>query len=366
MWSCLPPKLLTKLFGYIDSKAQLAECRAVCKNWYYQADATLLGQHIILDNVDDVLKLYKFLNGDPARGSLAKHLTLLRPFFHGILLSQLVYLVFTPTLEKLEGRLEGCGSDVLLEINTKALNDASDFDKLTVLPMPQDFMLMYFNTLVKFKQSLQSMALHLTELHHILEQQYIVEHLAGFEALVVLDLKIKINDATDVEQVLQHFSHLEQLVIELNADCTFIMSEKQLSVWTASSVTVVESFKILQLRGCFFGDVFEYLCYKYPKVKTIKLNISEYATPSLLLPAYNMTKEQITIQSKRISKRLIDIISCAGLDITSHLSETDSMKLEDLALLLNRIGGTRHLKYDAEWKLITCVNLNEESAQTLG
>ncbi|KAK4509317.1 uncharacterized protein ATC70_007668 [Mucor velutinosus] len=346
MWSRLPQELLIKVFGYIDLKSQLAECRLVCKCWYSQADATLLGQHIVLENDGDVLQLCKFLNGDPARGGLFKHLMLLGAHFHVYLMSQLVHLVFTSTLEKFEGRLEGCGSHVLLEINSNAFSDTSGFDRLTILPTPQEFTLMYFITLLKFKRSLQSMALYLTDLNHRLEQQYIMKHLPDFKALVVLDLKIKINN----------------LEIELDTECAFIMSEKRLLEWTTSSIVVAESLNILEVRGCSFGDVFEYLCYKYPNVHTIKLDISEYTTPSLLFPAYNMTEEQITIQSTRISKQLINKFSRAGIHLALPLPETDSMKLERLALVLYHIDGTQQLKYDAKQKLIICVGLAEESA----
>ncbi|KAF1806995.1 hypothetical protein V8B55DRAFT_1320527 [Mucor lusitanicus] len=355
MWSCLPQELLVKIFGNIDSKPQLAECRLVCRFWHSQVDAILLAEHIILDSDHDVLQLYKFLNGNPARGSLVKHLTLRGSHYNEYLLSQLVHVVFSPTLEKFEGQLEGCGSDILLEINCKALDDTSGFDRLTVLPSPQEFTLMYFNTLLKFKQSLQSMALYLSDLDHSLEQQYIMTHVPGFAAVVVLDLKIKINDVTDVEEVLQHFDRLEQLTIELDTECAFIMSEKRLQEWTASSVTVVDSLDTLEVKGCFFGDVFEYLCYKYANVNSIKLDISEYLTPSLLIPAYNtMSREQITIQSKRISQQVISKISRAGI----HLPETGPIQLECLALLQN---DTAHLKYDEERKLITCIiSLTEE------
>ncbi|GAN08008.1 hypothetical protein MAM1_0185c07513 [Mucor ambiguus] len=346
MWNDLPQELLDKAFGYIDSKAQLAECRLVCKRWCYQADAILLGQHIILNNDGDVLQLYKFLNGNTTRGSLVRHLTLLGPCLHDYLLGQLVHLVFTPTMEKLEGRFEGHGSDILFEINSNALDDASGFDRLTVLPTPQEFTLMYFNTLAKFKRSLQSMALHFTDLNHSLEEQYIGEHLLGFEALRMLDLKIKINNVTDVEQILQHFNHLEQLEITLDTECTFIMSEKRLLEWTTSSVTVVKSLGILKIRGCFFGDVFEPL-----------LQISQRK--------HHQTRHnRITIQSKRISKLLVNKFSHAGIDLTSHLPETDYITLARLALVLCSIDGTQHLQYDANRKLMMYVNAEQESTYT--
>ncbi|EPB88130.1 hypothetical protein HMPREF1544_05074 [Mucor circinelloides 1006PhL] len=352
MWSHLPQELQIKIFGLIDSIAQLAECRLVCKCWYHQADSTLLGQHIILENDKDIIQLYTFLNGDPVRGSLVKNVTLLGPHFHDYLLGELVCLIFTPTLEKFKGRLEGCGSNILFEINLNALTDVSNFDRLTILPTPQKFTFMYFNTLVKFKESLQSMALYLNDLHQDLEQQrYIMERLQGFKALVMLDLKIKINNVTDAEQILQHFTRLEWLRLEIYTECAFIMSEKRTQEWTTNSVAVVESLKSLEVKGCIFGDVFEYLCYKYASIHTIKLDYSEHMRGLLF-----------TTDFERIVNRLMEMASRAEIDATFYLP--DYVGTERLTPLLNRIGGTKHLTYDAKRKLIiwtTDNNPKEES-----
>ncbi|CEP13507.1 hypothetical protein [Parasitella parasitica] len=282
MWKDLPQKVAIKIFRYVNTSANVGQCRLVCQNWQRPADRVMLEKQIILKDDKDVMRLYKILCGVPARGGLIKHLRL-ETQSQNYLLCELLYLAFTPAMERLEGELLGYGSDILYEINFKASGlPSSSFTGLVAIPKPQMFSIMYLNTLVKFKKSLRRMDIDLTN-QGILEQKYIMDQLGGFEALTKLELKMNISDLTEVDKVLMHFNDLEELSIELRSDCYFVMSEGRARIWAANTVKTVKSLKTLRIEGLCPSDVLEYLIYKYPNVKSFEAIALQVDSPERLI-----------------------------------------------------------------------------------
>ncbi|KAL9545464.1 hypothetical protein MBANPS3_007139 [Mucor bainieri] len=71
----LPNELLFNIFSRFDKLAHLAECRLVCKAWRDPVEREMLGHTItFLPDIRKMNSLYDFLQIDPARTHLIKHL----------------------------------------------------------------------------------------------------------------------------------------------------------------------------------------------------------------------------------------------------------------------------------------------------
>ncbi|KAI8640936.1 hypothetical protein BD408DRAFT_469084, partial [Parasitella parasitica] len=133
----LPAEILIEIFGYVNTLAQLCQCRLVCAEWYRIASPSVLGRPIVLNSSEEALRLYHHLKTYPENGKLIKKLSIDNyPWYIDQAFTENCWDLFalTPNLTVLEGEVDddACYGQLLKLIT----NQKNKLSKLAVIPHP--------------------------------------------------------------------------------------------------------------------------------------------------------------------------------------------------------------------------------------
>ncbi|EPB86113.1 hypothetical protein HMPREF1544_07101 [Mucor circinelloides 1006PhL] len=101
--SSLPEELLPKIFGYITSNIQLAQCRLVCAKWNKPANSAMFSNTIVFGTNEKVLALHGRLFSDPAKGKLVQHIYFKENFDAFWVAKAILNTAFLPNVNSFQG-----------------------------------------------------------------------------------------------------------------------------------------------------------------------------------------------------------------------------------------------------------------------
>lgn len=308
MIKTLPDELWTRIIGKINSIAQLAQCRLVCRKWNRPSEAAMFGKPIAIKSDKQALDLYCNLLRNPSNGRLIKHLTLNCDVKSMTILGELMHLAFTPSMEYIDGTL--VSDDFFLLLGDIANNSSVKFINLKSIPCPNFATEPYFNASLKFKESLTTMVLKFDYISPVI--LCFVEQLDKFKCLTSFSFYGGIDTIYRVEHFLRGCNHLKELTMDilLHDD---LHDKNEIVRWAMINAKRIDSLKRLVISGSCRSDLTEYLLYKYPYVSSIKI-----------LPVIWNTFElegtnQMMIAAKKVPLRQIKLMVSADADILDAL-----------------------------------------------
>ncbi|CAO3621381.1 unnamed protein product [Mucor fragilis] len=278
--SSLPEELLRRVFGYINSSIQLAQCRLVCKKWNPHADTSMFSNTIVLRCREKALLLHALLFAVPAKGKLIRNIYFDEKFDTLWVIKAIFNAISIPNLESLMGTAltpEFC--DLLLEITARS---PGTFKKLKSLPKyQQDVDQKYLDVLLAFKETLEEIDIDNESKHLNDALMKLVPHPNSFSNLNSLKFAAKFHQLSDVESILNGCMNLKTLELG-NLWEGRPMDKTALDAWMVQNVTQVESLEQLVIKHQCRCDVIEYLVYKYPNIQSLNISLNHpgymYAT----------------------------------------------------------------------------------------
>ncbi|KAL9551679.1 hypothetical protein MBANPS3_004154 [Mucor bainieri] len=271
----LPQELLLKIFKYIDSNLQLAQCRLVCSRWSEPANTTMFSNTIVLSTKEMTLALYGQLFSDPAKGRLMHNIYFKKEFSAFWIFKAMFNAAPLPNIETLDGShvqpdfyntLHG-----IIQENPAALN------KLRVLPRYNEIINQtYCDVLLGVRNTLS--ALHINNRDEYINgtMRTFAPQLNAFGNLTALHYEGKFGRLSDVDAILKECIHLKTLTLNTVLDGP-TQDKTIVGEWLTQEVTQVASLVELSLERQYCCDLVEYLSYKYPNLTNITL-YSGYAT----------------------------------------------------------------------------------------
>lgn len=273
MINILSEELILTIIKSLDSIADVAVCRLVCKSWNRIAEPVMFGKEIIIRSEEGALSLYAHLYSKPTFGKLIKHLSFEEDYLPVAILKGLLHFAFTPNMEFMTGSV---GSNQLyLLMNTIADKSPVKFFKLKTIPHPDSFSNIYNNSLITFKDTLQDFVFHIEDVEDD-DIWDMANQLETFKCLTKLTLSGSLLTVFNLEDILKGCSHLEELTTDIKLQVN-VLGKNEVDAWAATNVKVLDSVKKIIIQRECRSDLLEYLLFKYPKIEAIEID-------ALLLP----------------------------------------------------------------------------------
>ncbi|KAL9556355.1 hypothetical protein MBANPS3_001906 [Mucor bainieri] len=264
----LPPELLPCIFDHVDSIAQLATCRLVCRRWNYHAEAAMFGKRLVINDETEANQLCNRLHEHPNYGNRVKSMHFMKVFDEEVpfIYVKLLAMAFTPTMETLTGFTKTTKFfDILTSIADKNCFEFTNLKQLPFYPNDQDGFICaeIMKRLKGSKLTIQIQSSHSQSLNW-----NVINQLDGFNTLKHLELKDYIHECLDVDLILKKCHFLETLAFsdfivgaeeaETEEVQSWIVENKVTREYTLKSIKFIDSV--------YSPALVEYLMYKYPNV----------------------------------------------------------------------------------------------------
>ncbi|KAK4519531.1 uncharacterized protein ATC70_009767 [Mucor velutinosus] len=268
--SLLSEEILILIISHVGSLSQLQECRLVCKAWCNPGLINMLGQEITLRSELGIFRLYDLLVREPSRGHLVKHLVFNTGDSCSFVLKELLSLILTPTIETIKGDVSN--EDFYIEFNKVMERWPNKFEKLRQMTSCYEVTFPYFDSLLHFKDTLQTMVFNIGEYSE--ETAYIcAKNLTQFLHLRSFKMEGWYQRLWDMEEVLKYCPYIEELSLNVHVESSNVLEPPAVKDWTESAVEQQYNLKRLSIQTNCPADYMQYLFYKYPNIDSIKIDI---------------------------------------------------------------------------------------------
>lgn len=273
----LPEEILSKIFGYIDSNVQLAQCRLVCLKWSHPANSALFSNTIIFKTKEKALALYGQLFNDPSKGCLIRYIHFEKTFDAFWMVKAIFNTASIANVERFSGITTTPDFYTWILDFTKGTTSA--FPKLKQLPKYNKALgKAYYDALLKFRSTITTIDIgqNLEYLNDTTKN--LIQQLGTFENLTTLKYNGRFRQLSEMELLLKGCNHLRSLMLRAFLDDQ-AMDKATLDAWmTQNAVAQVESLEKLIITGHGECNLAEYLTYKYPNITDITFYIDYYST----------------------------------------------------------------------------------------
>lgn len=319
----LPKELLYKILNNINSVSELAQIRLVCKRWDQHAEKIMFSKQITITSNPQALVLYGHLFKKTSHGKLVRHIH----FHHSFqdksiwLMSALLRIVFTADILELTGVEK---QDDVFNVILTAANESET--KLLFLPhQPDAFTVAYSDALITFRHTLTSITIRLNRNTPDDTFWNFVDRLDEFKSLEVFDFSVSILVFRDLERILKGCTHLRSLSLNpyITAD---LINSNELNTWMRANVEKVRTLVHLTVVDECYGDLLEYLMFKYPNIKKLDINAERSRFKFDNSTAFKSNMDRVLKAIKGAPEKKIDFIisySQLYIDIYRYFSSSD-------------------------------------------
>ncbi|GAN01809.1 hypothetical protein MAM1_0012c01244 [Mucor ambiguus] len=270
----LPEELLSRIFGYIDSNVQLAQCRLVCSKWSYPANTAMFSNTIVFTTKEKLMALHAQLFNDPSRGKLIRHIYFRKDFDTFWMVKTVFNAAPLLNLETFEG--EPSTTEFYNTMLDIIKDSPTTFNKLESLPEYKDTVTQaYCDVLRACRHTLS--VIKFNNINYSLDgtmMEFALE-LCTFDRLENLTHWGFFQQISDIELLLRGCIHVKKVNLGARIDGDPI-EKQQLEMWMHANVKQVESLTQLDIRCQCRCDVMEYLAYKYPNIQCINIYLYYY------------------------------------------------------------------------------------------
>ncbi|KAF1800329.1 hypothetical protein V8B55DRAFT_1590996 [Mucor lusitanicus] len=269
----LPQELLDRVFSFIDSARDLAQCRLVCKFLDHPAERAMFSKPIVVRFGLTANALYYHLENKKTMGKLIRSLKFKSSWTSSepSIYIKLLPLVFTPTMESLQGIIRNPGFFKTLVDIAEATTEAT-FSNLKVLPTIENKHCSeeYGKALVYFGATLQHVLISGDRSAEIPWQVY--SQLSTFDNLTSLEIyNLNTLEGLDtlegLNRILAPFLHLQELKLLSYGMIEDATDEEDLLEWMNEHVDQVDTLIKVVMEGDEQQGIVEFLVYKYPNMK---------------------------------------------------------------------------------------------------
>ncbi|KAL9555192.1 hypothetical protein MBANPS3_002465 [Mucor bainieri] len=271
------PKAITSIMQYSDSMEDLAQLRLVCKSWNAIAEPLMFSKHIQISN-------------------LITHLHFDDEYLPVTVQRELLQLAFTPSMERMTGEIDDEGFYMLMnDIASKTSGDR--FDKLKAIPHPPHYSAVYNITLLNFKSTLEEITYSPQDENDEESAFSWSSEFESFVNLVKFELDAELETVFNLEDSLTGCSRLQELTLKVIFNDK-VHVKNEVEAWVSTNVEIVDTVKKLVITRECRSDLLEFLLFKYPNTNTIEID----ATRALIMSNNNLQRTLNIIKRIRSHK----------------------------------------------------------------
>ncbi|KAL9556568.1 hypothetical protein MBANPS3_001796 [Mucor bainieri] len=342
----LPIEIIHKIINFVDSAKTLGECRLVHTSWNRFAEDAMFSRPVVVKDTEALKKLYRHLEKKPEKVKLIKHLHLDYIYNEGFL-AQALQLIFTPTLEILEGVMLSDEHDDGYRDMINIIQSIDDDFHLKYISNGRRASDLYLDVVHFFKHSLERMDLSFHDDNcceedntHLVSEA--ITEVGQFKKLNHLDLEMYYDYSLgDMERLLDRCNHLQHLRASVRVKQRASLS---LQFGSADRIRKINSLRSLVL-GADPGVVpilLEFCKTKYPNIQRIVYE------PLKNLPTFSkdnagFLKELDMLRSVPYFEMKLKVKESSSIADIRETFKTENNNVE-IDILENRVPGKRLLK----------------------
>ncbi|KAL9554475.1 hypothetical protein MBANPS3_002805 [Mucor bainieri] len=320
----LPEEALRMMLNAIDNVNELAQLRLVCKRWNPLAERIMFSKQITLKSNPQALALYGHLSKNSSYGKLVRHIHF-DPSERksSWLMTALLKMIFTPDILKLTGKTR---HDYIYSLIANIASESdTPFENLLSLPHQQSaFTYAYSNALISFRHSLTSVTINLTRRTPDDTLWDFVDRLGEFKNLELFDFSATIARFSDLERVLKGCTHLRSLTLRPALDQT--LDSNEMSAWMQENVKQVYTLTSLRVIDECYGDLLEYLTFKYPNINKIDIDAKDRRFKYASSSSFENNMNRVLQAIKGIPERRVEVMIAHNKIFMDVLKYFRSMK----------------------------------------
>ncbi|KAL9546929.1 hypothetical protein MBANPS3_006420 [Mucor bainieri] len=274
----IPHEILLLILQSIDSVAQLGECRRVCKKWDDPAELSMFSKPVHLKNYN-ASSLCNHLAKKPSRAKLIKTLHINCYYIDDGSIAQLLRLV-SSSVETIVSCREYDNDRILQIIHDVARRSQEAFPNVKSIPTASELNDAYRETLLLFKNSLETICIPLDET----SEHFEIDELAELKNLSKLILNGYFEDLPHLDSILDKARHLKEIEFG-NCDLDFAgdtwpmqatQPTQETFDWIKQSVKPNQNLTAVKLskESACNASLMEYLVCKYPSIMHFEMQLT--------------------------------------------------------------------------------------------
>ncbi|KAL9538939.1 hypothetical protein MBANPS3_010577 [Mucor bainieri] len=320
----------------METAAELAQLRTVCRNWDDPAAKAMFGRKIFIKSELGAIKLYRHLFRDPPKIPLIRHLDFnLDTTELPIIVEELLHLAFKPNIRWLTGTVKA--EKFFTTVFDIVDNSPQEFDKLEKMPeLDGQTVAIAAKRLILIKNFTSCIKMSISRTSEKLDQ---------FPILTGLTIAGHANGLQAIENVLKHCPHLLEVNFEDfqwdDPNNTRVMLKEEVDAWVSANVKKDTVMETIVINSTCRPELVEYMTSKYTNIEQIEID-GQLWMPSHNLSLSNGNLERILNAISKVQVKQIRLILPASTKMKDAVKISKS-RSENIEFDLEDIDGTEEL-----------------------